>query len=149
MRLLRLAFIAAVAACFDPALVDGALVCGPPPDVCPPDFACGGDGHCWRAAPDAGEQPPDAGEQIPDAADPVPDAKVPACRDGIDNDCDGRTDWPDDPGCSSPDDDDEHGTAECDDGIDNDHDGKTDYHIGARCGPGDDKCHSPLGDHER
>jgi hypothetical protein len=46
-------------------------------------------------------------------------AEPPACQDGYDNDGDGRADYPDDPGCSAPDDDDERsctpGTpAECD-----------------------------------
>ncbi|MFT4303151.1 MAG: BspA family leucine-rich repeat surface protein [Candidatus Woesearchaeota archaeon] len=36
--------------------------------------------------------------------------KTPQCRDGIDNDGDGFIDYPDDPGCESPDDDDETGS---------------------------------------
>lgn len=55
----------------------------------------------------------------------------PACSDGIDNDGDGRTDYPSDPGCSSATDDDERdstgGGAACNDGIDNDGDGWVDY----------------------
>src|SRR5262249_38493854 len=37
-----------------------------------------------------------------DETDPPP--PPPACRDGIDNDHDGKTDYPADPGCASPDD---------------------------------------------
>jgi hypothetical protein len=33
--------------------------------------------------------------------------KLPQCRDGVDNDLDGFTDYPADPGCSSPEDDSE------------------------------------------
>jgi len=132
MRLLALAagaLLGGLAACFDPTQLDGVLACGPAPDPCPPGMECRADGRCWTpaAAPDA------------------PDARLPACSDGIDNDCDGLTDWPDDPGCSGPDDDDEHGDLECDDGIDNDHDGRADFHIGTRCGPGDSKCKSVYG----
>lgn len=49
----------------------------------------------------------------------------PACSDGQDNDFDGLTDFPSDPGCASPDDNDET-TAQCSDGIDNDNDGQID-----------------------
>ncbi|MDD5041680.1 MAG: hypothetical protein PHX87_04730 [Candidatus Peribacteraceae bacterium] len=53
---------------------------------------------------------------------------TPACSDGIDNDGDGATDYPDDFSCSSPTDNDEtNPKAACQDGIDNDHDGRTDY----------------------
>jgi hypothetical protein len=54
---------------------------------------------------------------------------VPQCRDGRDNDGDGKTDHPADPGCASPDDDDEGDDppgAQCFDGVDNDADGRTD-----------------------
>ena len=51
-----------------------------------------------------------------------------ACRDGIDNDQDGATDYPDDFSCSSPNDDDEaNPKAQCQDGVDNDGDGLVDY----------------------
>jgi hypothetical protein len=50
-----------------------------------------------------------------------------ACSDGIDNDGDGLIDFPADPGCSSPTDNDETDVAECADGIDNDGNGKTDF----------------------
>jgi len=62
------------------------------------------------------------------------------CSDGIDNDEDGLTDYPDDPGCEGSEDDDEYNAPapiyECDDGIDNDGDGLVDY-------PDDPGCASP------
>jgi hypothetical protein len=64
------------------------------------------------------------------------------CNDGIDNDSDGFTDYPDDSDCDSATDDNE--TAElfaCSDGIDNDSDGKIDY-------PNDPGCSSETDDSE-
>lgn len=61
-----------------------------------------------------------------------------ACDDGIDNDGDGRTDFGDDPGCTSAADDSELGSAQCDNGIDDDGNGQTDY----RPGSGDAGCES-------
>ncbi|MEO8843982.1 MAG: hypothetical protein ABI591_27940 [Kofleriaceae bacterium] len=61
------------------------------------------------------------------------------CSDGIDDDGDGKLDYPNDPGCQSPDDDDETDTCpgvgcpECADGIDNDHDGQIDYPNDVTC----------------
>ncbi|MBI4896134.1 MAG: hypothetical protein HY832_01145, partial [Candidatus Aenigmarchaeota archaeon] len=50
------------------------------------------------------------------------------CSDGIDNDGDGKTDYPTDPDCASSTDASESSTiSACKDGIDNDGDGKTDY----------------------
>src|SRR5262249_34282737 len=50
-----------------------------------------------------------------------------ACQNGIDDDHDGYIDFPDDPGCDSPDDTPEKSSLlACDDGIDNDGDGKID-----------------------
>jgi len=49
------------------------------------------------------------------------------CQDGVDNDGDGATDFPADPGCFDKNDDDESdGTTQCQDGSDNDGDGLTD-----------------------
>src|SRR3989339_649451 len=49
------------------------------------------------------------------------------CNDGIDNDNDGATDFPNDFSCSSATDNDEtNPKAQCQDGVDNDQDGKTD-----------------------
>jgi len=59
-----------------------------------------------------------------------------ACSNGIDDDHDGKVDYPDDPGCASPDDNDETDMPACNDGIDNDGDGKTDY-------PDDPGCLNP------
>ena len=40
-----------------------------------------------------------AGDPSPDGCPEPPEQE---CRDGVDNDSDGRTDHPDDPGCTSP-----------------------------------------------
>jgi hypothetical protein len=68
-----------------------------------------------------------------------------ACDDGIDNDGDGKTDYPNDPGCSSPTDDDETDDCPsgpncpaCSNGKDDDGDGYTDY-------PADSSCTSAAG----
>ena len=63
------------------------------------------------------------------------------CDDGIDNDGDGLTDYPVDPGCSSATDDDESDEFECSDGVDNDGDGRTDF-------PNDPGCSSTTDDDE-
>jgi len=64
------------------------------------------------------------------------------CDDGIDNDLDGATDYPDDFACSSPADDDEGDVlAQCQDGQDNDLDGQTDW-------PNDPDCTSNQDDDE-
>ncbi|PIN70015.1 hypothetical protein COV93_03210 [Candidatus Woesearchaeota archaeon CG11_big_fil_rev_8_21_14_0_20_43_8] len=49
------------------------------------------------------------------------------CSDGTDNDNDGWTDYPEDPGCSAATDDDESDNPACSDGIDNDDDTYIDY----------------------
>lgn len=64
-----------------------------------------------------------------------------ACNDGFDNDDDGYTDWPDDPGCQNKNDDSELNPAiECDDGTDNDGDNDIDM--------ADSGCSSPTDDDE-
>jgi len=64
------------------------------------------------------------------------------CQDGVDDDGDTKLDYPDDPGCVSPTDDDETDDCsptagpncpECGDGRDNDMDGKTDYPMDTQC----------------
>lgn len=71
---------------------------------------------------------------IPDPAAP------PDCNDGQDNDGDGRVDM-DDPGCSSPDDNDEYNAPlACGDGVDNDGDGLVDM--------SDPGCSSDIDDSE-
>lgn len=59
--------------------------------------------------------------------DPAMGARVPACRDGDDNDEDDRTDFSDDPGCDSPDDETESPEPPCADDVDNDGDGLFDF----------------------
>ncbi len=59
------------------------------------------------------------------------------CSDGLDNDGDGLTDFPADPGCTSPTDLDETDVPECSDGLDNDGDGLVDF-------PNDPGCSSYL-----
>jgi endo-1,4-beta-D-glucanase Y len=68
---------------------------------------------------------------------------VTACADAQDNDSDGKTDYPNDPGCVSATDTDETDPliAACTDNIDNDGDGKTDY-------PADPGCSSVTDDDE-
>ncbi len=63
------------------------------------------------------------------------------CADGQDNDGDGKTDYPDDPGCTSPFDPDETDVPQCSDGADNDNDGAADF-------PADTSCASFLDDDE-
>ena len=63
------------------------------------------------------------------------------CADGQDNDADGLTDYPADPGCSSVTDNDETDplpSAQCADGIDNDADGLTDYPADPGCSSASD-----------
>jgi hypothetical protein len=68
-----------------------------------------------------------------------------ACNDGSDNDNDGLTDFPSDPGCSSSTDTNEYNvppvTYSCSDGADNDSDGLTDF-------PSDPGCTSPTDTNE-
>ena len=61
---------------------------------------------------------------------------VAACSDGLDNDGDGLTDFPEEPGCDQPGDDDERDPAErpiCSNGIDDDGDGLLDFGADPRC----------------
>ena len=69
----------------------------------------------------------------------------PMCSDGVDDDADGKNDFPDDPGCTSTDDNDETDDCpngpncpECGNGIDDDNDLATDY-------PADNTCTSASG----
>lgn len=62
-----------------------------------------------------------------------------ACRDTVDNDNDGYTDWPDDPGCANKNDNSElNPNIECDDGADNDGDEAIDSDDNGCTGPTDD-----------
>ncbi|MEK6854649.1 MAG: hypothetical protein AABX73_00315 [Nanoarchaeota archaeon] len=62
-------------------------------------------------------------------------APLSQCEDGADNDGDGMIDYPNDPGCSSRNDNSESpfNKPQCDDGIDNDGDKKIDYPADAQC----------------
>ncbi|MCA9525454.1 MAG: hypothetical protein KC549_04045 [Myxococcales bacterium] len=83
---------------------------------------------------------------------------VSACSDGLDNDRDGRVDFPDDPGCVDAADDDEADPVprpQCADGLDNDEDGERDLADPDCTGPGDPSesgmnpvtvCHNQLDD---
>jgi hypothetical protein len=55
------------------------------------------------------------------------------CSDGIDGDGDGLTDYPDDRGCSAPDDLSEQSLKACDNGVDDDGDGSIDYAADPGC----------------
>ncbi len=64
----------------------------------------------------------------------------PMCSDGVDDDGDGKADYPDDPGCTSPTDNDETDDCpsgpmcpQCGNGIDDDGDGKIDYPMDPQC----------------
>jgi pseudolysin/vibriolysin len=65
--------------------------------------------------------------------------RVPACSDGVDNDGDGRSDYPADPGCDSADDDDEADACPgpdcpvCSNSLDDDGDGGTDFALDPSC----------------
>lgn len=64
-----------------------------------------------------------------------------ACIDGLDNDGDGKTDYPFDPGCASPSDNDEANPATapvCSNGTDDDADGMTDFPADIGCGAASD-----------
>ena len=89
------------------------------------------------------DQDPSSGEVAAGTAvDLTVSNGIAACGDGIDNDSDGQTDFPADPGCDSAQDDDETSDAlVCDDGQDNDGDGLTDF-------PADPGCSSPTGSSE-
>lgn len=84
-----------------------------------------------------------------------PDGSVArACENGVDDDGDGRVDFPDDPGCESADDPGELDPATaraCSDGVDNDGDGRVDYDVRGDgvVGPEDDPgCASAADDDE-
>ncbi|HEY1557771.1 MAG TPA: hypothetical protein VGF94_23225 [Kofleriaceae bacterium] len=64
----------------------------------------------------------------------------PVCSDGVDDDGDGKLDFPDDPGCATPDDNDETDDCPsgpncpaCSNGLDDDGDGQTDYPADTSC----------------
>ncbi len=69
----------------------------------------------------------------------------PQCDDGLDNDGDGKVDFPNDPGCTDKNDDNETDDPvdlpQCNDGVDNDGDGKADF-------PNDPGCTDKTDDNE-
>jgi len=68
----------------------------------------------------------------------------PLCDDGVDNDGDGLTDFPADPGCASKSDESETDPLHvCDDGLDNDNDGRTDYPADPGCSSLADSSEGP------
>jgi prepilin-type N-terminal cleavage/methylation domain-containing protein len=74
------------------------------------------------------------------------------CNDGIDNDSDGLTDFPNDPGCSSATDNSETNAAvtECNDGIDNDSNSLVDFPADPGCSSAADNTEAsagPVGNH--
>ncbi|RMH43477.1 MAG: DUF11 domain-containing protein, partial [Deltaproteobacteria bacterium] len=82
--------------------------------------------------------------QSPESAPVIVDGRY-ACNDGADNDGDGIADFPGDPGCADPVDDDETDVPpECSDGIDNDGDGATDFPDDPSCSNADDTTESGL-----
>lgn len=76
---------------------------------------------------------------------------VAACNDNTSNDADGLVDFPNDPGCTDPSDNDEADTCpgagcpQCGNGTDDDGDGRIDYGTGANADPG---CVSASDDNE-
>ncbi len=79
-----------------------------------------------------------------DEAGPEPGAPPAACDNLVDDDADGWSDFPYDPGCETVGDDDETDPADparCANGLDDDEDGLTDF-------PLDPGCRSPLDDDE-
>ncbi len=121
-------------------------------DVCPfsadndvdGDGRCGDEDNCPKVA-NADQKDWDQND-IGDACQ-----KAPTCSDGIDNDRDGLSDHPSDPGCSDATDGSETNPAlHCDDGFDNDEDGWTDYRRGGTgdpgCGSGGDTAEDPQCD---
>ena len=67
------------------------------------------------------------------------------CSDGLDNDSDGKVDFPDDQGCSSADDDSEApDPPQCSDRLDNDSDGQTNFPDDQGCSSAQDDSEAPA-----
>ncbi len=78
-----------------------------------------------------------------------PNPVTPQCNDGLDNDNDSFIDFPSDPGCNNPDDNDElpvnpRTIYQCDDGIDNDGDHLIDFPADAGCTSRTDNSELPV-----
>ena len=65
------------------------------------------------------------------------------CGDGVDNDADGRVDYPADTGCTDSWDTSEDSEAQCDDGLDNDGDGRVDHANDTGCADRFDDTEAP------
>lgn len=118
---------------------DGDGLCASDPlEPCPFDAQndVDGDGVCG----DIDNCPVDANaDQADSDMNTVGDAcqTMPTCSDGIDNDGDGRIDFPADKGCDSATDTTETSSLiPCDDGLDNDNDGLADYRSDLTRDPG-------------
>ncbi|MBS2021167.1 MAG: hypothetical protein JST92_02070, partial [Deltaproteobacteria bacterium] len=101
----------------------------------------------WRAKcdPQSTDFVCDVGQCIPDSVDGT-NRCLTACSDGVDNDGDGKIDYPNDPACPSPQSDSEAKgdgwvMPACSDGVDNDGDGLVDF-------PADPSCVSAAGESE-
>jgi len=66
------------------------------------------------------------------------------CNDGLDNDSDSRTDYPNDASCSSATDNDETNPPQCSDGVDNNGNGQIDYPNDPGCTNASDNTESSL-----
>lgn len=99
-----------------------------------------GDGVADRDDPDCRDMHDDDESELsgaPRAAEPLPLISfdgAPSCDNGVDDDGDGATDFPDDLACAAADDDGERLPA-CADGVDQDGDGATDL--------ADESCYAP------
>ncbi len=86
------------------------------------------------------------GLQLPLGLPPLPPPPAPVnvvplaalCADGMDNDGDGKIDFPADAGCTSAEDGDETDPPACSDGVDNDGDGLIDFPADKGCTSADD-----------
>ncbi len=95
------------------------------PDQCG-DGVCTGNETCDGCPSDCGSCLNECGDGVCESGETCESCEadcgscyVPACDDGLDNDLDGLIDFPQDPGCTFPEDDDEHNGAEpvCGDGL--------------------------------
>jgi cysteine-rich repeat protein len=115
-----------------------------PGEACDDGNATSGDGcdanctvtACGNGVVTAGEACDDGNTTAADGCSPGCQIE-PACGNGADDDGDGFSDFPADPGCTDAADASERGTAACDDGVDNDGDGFSDF-------PSDPGCVSPA-----
>ena len=127
---------------------DGALLAAQLGKTCAdPDFDADLDsnGDCAIDATDEalytaqrGGLPGPSGLTCPPGARGVCDSGLPACANGIDDDGDGRADYPADPGCLDAKSAIEN--PQCDDDLDNDGDGNVDWDGGPRGGTPDSFC---------